>query len=54
LANPDITDFEPVKLEEKNINAMDDEETHFSWPSDTHRYKALASSAELTLKQTRA
>ena len=44
----DMTAYEQVGLNDEDVDVSDTEETSYSWPSDTKRYKVLASSAELT------
>jgi hypothetical protein len=40
--------YEQVESDDEDVNVSDNEDTPYSWPSDTNRYKVLASSAEIT------
>lgn len=44
----DMTAYEQVGLDDEDVDMSDNEKTPYSWPSDTNRYKVLASLAEPT------
>jgi hypothetical protein len=44
----DMMAHEQVALDDEDVDVSDNEDTPYSWPNDTNRYKVLASSAELT------
>jgi hypothetical protein len=38
--------YEQAESDDEDVNVSDNEDTPYSWPSDTNRYKVLASSAD--------